>query len=340
MHPLPAQSLSRRACRLNADAVTAVAGANIALIKYWGKRDRVLNLPTTGSLSITLDALQTQTRVCHDPQLSEDVLVINGQSADAGRVSACLNWLRQAAQDPRPIRVDSHNNFPTAAGLASSASAFAALVVAADQLLGLHASASQLSAWARQGSGSAARSICGGFAVWAHGQRDDGRDSVASPLLAPEAWPLQVLIAVVDEGPKAVASTAGMLHTQASSPLYQAWVEDQSASLRAATQAVQAQDFEALASATEASTLGMHATAMAARPGVLYWQAPTVACVHAIRGLRQRGVAVFFTIDAGPQVKAICLPEHADEVAATLAAVSGVRQVLRSGLGAGARVMA
>ena len=321
-------------------AVTAQAGANIALIKYWGKRDRALNLPTTGSLSITLAALHTRTAVAHDDELTEDVLVLNGQVSEVSRVSACLDLLRIHSGDDRPLRVTSENNFPTAAGLASSASAFAALVVAADGLLGTEVDRQQCSAWARRGSGSAARSIFDGFVVWDKGERTDGQDSVARGLQSPDWWPLEVVIAVTEAAPKAVASTDGMLHTQATSPLYAAWVEDQAAALKAAEQAVMTRDFEALALVTEASTLGMHATAMAARPGLMYWQPATLACIQAVRALRARGVGVFFTVDAGPQVKAICLPGDAQVVADALAAVPGVTQVLRSGLGAGAQVVA
>lgn len=321
-------------------AVTAQAGANIALIKYWGKRDRALNLPTTGSLSVTLAALYTRTEVAHDDGLTEDVLILNGQATDTGRVSACLDLLRAQAGDHRPLRVTSENNFPTAAGLASSASAFAALVVAADGLLGTGGDRQQCSAWARRGSGSAARSMFDGFVIWDKGERADGQDSVARGLRSPEWWPLEVVIAVTEAAPKAVASTDGMLHTQATSPLYAAWVEDQAAALKAAERAVMAKDFEALALATEASTLGMHATAMAARPGLLYWQPATLACIQAVRALRARGLGVFFTVDAGPQVKAICLPDDAEAVADVLTAVPGVTQVLRSGLGSGAQVVA
>jgi diphosphomevalonate decarboxylase len=321
-------------------AVTAQAGANIALIKYWGKRDIALNLPTTGSLSITLDGLITRTRVEHDAALTADALTLNGQVADATRISACLDLLRARFGDPRPLRVTSDNTFPTAAGLASSASAFAALVVAANGLLGGDADLEQCSVWARRGSGSAARSLFDGFVVWDKGQRADGEDSVARRLQPADWWPLEVVIAVTDAAPKAVGSSQGMLHTQATSPLYAAWVEDQAAALKTAEQAVMARDFEALALATEASTLGMHATAMAARPGLMYWQPATLACMQAVRTLRADGVGVFFTVDAGPQVKAICLPEASAQVAEAFSAVEGVTQVLHSGLGTGAKVVA
>lgn len=330
---------------MSTSTATAVAHANIALIKYWGKRNTALNLPATGSLSLTLDALTTTTRVAFDPALSADDIRLNDQAADgraAQRISGFLDLLHSHFQpDAAPrtrAQVISHNNFPTAAGLASSASGFAALALAGSHALGANADEAQLSMLARRGSGSAARSIFGGIVEMAHGERDDGLDCIAHPLHAPDFWDLRVLIAITDAGVKKVSSTDGMQLTTDTSPFYPAWVSGAEADLAAARQAIAARDFDALAAVTEFSTLKMHASALAARPGVIYWNAATLAAMHAIRECRAAGTPVCFTMDAGPQVKAVCTAAAVDEVAGMLRALPGVVDVIVSGLGAAARL--
>ncbi|HEX7030890.1 MAG TPA: diphosphomevalonate decarboxylase [Gammaproteobacteria bacterium] len=324
----------------------ATARANIALIKYWGKRNRqvhgddgaALNLPAVGSLSITLDALATRTRIRFDDAFEQDSLRLNGREESAARLTPFLDICRQLAGRPAFAAVESDNNFPTGAGLASSASGFAALAAAAAAALELELAPAELSALARRGSGSAARSIFGGFVEWQRGERDDGSDSHAEPLADAEHWPLRVLVAVTDEGPKHTGSTDGMTRTEFTSPYFDAWVEGQDADLAEARAAVLARDFEKLADVSEFSCLKMHASAMAARPGVVYWNGATVDALNAVRALRGKGVPAFFTVDAGPQVKAICLPEAEAALRETLAALNGVKRVIASGLGAGVEV--
>lgn len=322
-------------------SAVAQAHPNIALVKYWGKRDAALNLPAVGSLSITLDGLSTRTRVRFVPAAGADRVVLNGRTdaAEAQRVSACLDLLRAAAGVAWRAEVESENDFPTAAGLASSASGFAALVLAGSAALGLDLAPSALSVLARRGSGSAARSIFGGFVEWDHGARVDGSDSLARPLLAADAWPLAVVVAVTSTSAKEIGSSEGMRRTAATSPYQRAWVGGQEADLMEARRAVLARDFEALADIAEHSCLKMHALALAARPGLLYWNGASVECMHRLRALRRDGLPVFFTIDAGPQVKAVCLPEARATIAAALREVPGVLQVLECGLGGGARLL-
>lgn len=316
----------------------AVAHANFALVKYWGKRDAALNLPDVGSISITLDALWTQTTVELDASLDRDRFELDGQADGPGteRVAALLGRLRAIAGVATPARVISRNNFPTGAGLASSASGFAALVTAADRAYDLGLPRSKLSEMARIGSGSAARSIFGGYVEMHRGERPDGSDSIAEPLADAADWPLEVVIAVSDRGRKPVGSTEGMQRTAQTSSFYGAWVDHQPADLALARSAIAARDFDALAEVSEASALAMHGLAMSARPGLLYFNATTMECLHRVRRLRAEGTPVFFTVDAGPQVKAICRPGAADAVAAALAEVTGVSEILRSGLGSGA----
>jgi diphosphomevalonate decarboxylase len=319
---------------------SARARANFALVKYWGKSDARLNVPAVGSISITLDALWSDTDVEFDERLGADELSLDGQrrADQLAKVSACLDLLRERAGVRTRARVTSSNNFPTGAGLASSASGFAALVTAAAGALNLELSPRELSVLARRGSGSAARSLFGGFVEMHAGHAPDGADSFAEPLLGAVDWPLEVAIAITAKGEKEVGSRSGMERSADSSPYYSAWVETQADDLARARDAIVKRDFAALAEVAEHNCFKMHAAALAAIPPLLYWNGATVECVHAIRRLRASGVPVFFTIDAGPQVKAICLPPARPRVEAALRDVPGVLDVLSSRLGAGAEL--
>jgi diphosphomevalonate decarboxylase len=316
---------------------SARARSNIALVKYWGKRDAALNLPATGSISITLDTLWSETHVEFDAALERDAFTLDGEERDEqrSRVSACLDLLRARAGVETAARVESRNNFPTAAGLASSASGFAALVVAADRALGLGLAPRELSILARRGSGSAARSLFGGFVEMHLGQRADGADCFAEPLAPARSWPLEVVVAVTARARKDIGSGSGMTRSAATSPYYGAWVETHPADLDIARTAIRDRDFAALAEVSERSCLKMHAAALAAAPPLLYWSPATLACMTTVVDLRRAGVPVFFTIDAGPQVKAVCAPGEAAAVGSALAATPGVVEVLHTGLGPG-----
>lgn len=311
-------------------STTARAHPNIALIKYWGKAAGRGNIPATPSLSITLDSLVTETRVVTGP--AKDELYFDDARVDDRKVLDWLNGLRQSYDVP-PLEIRTANNFPTAAGLASSASGFAALVVAVDAECGLQLDQATLSGLARQASGSAARSIFGGY-VAVRGPR-----WVAEPVLGPDAWPLTTVIAVTTTARKSVPSSQGMAISAATSPYYAGWVKSTSADFTDALTAVDARDFQTLAELAEFSCLKMHGLMLGSRPGLLYWNAATVACLHAVRSLRQDGVDVFFTVDAGPQVKAICRPGAEGDVAAALQDIPGVEQIIVTGLGDGARVV-
>ena len=319
---------------------TATAHPNIALVKYWGKRDAERNIPAVGSLSITLDGLTTTTTVRVSPELDHDEFVLDGREAPtmAGRVTACLDRLRSLTGRHEFAFVESENDFPTGAGLASSASGFAALVVAANAALGAGLDGSELADLARRSSGSAARSLYGGF-VELRLTGDGDRPTKTTQILEPAAWPLRVAVAVTETGPKEVGSSEGMLLSERTSPFYDAWVASSESDLAAARRAVEQRDFAALAEVSEASCLKMHAVMFSSRPGLVYWNGATVECLHRVCELRNRGVPVFFTIDAGPQVKAVCLPEAFARVAAELETVPGVVEVLSGRLGEGARVV-
>jgi diphosphomevalonate decarboxylase len=322
------------------DVAKARAGANFALIKYWGKADARLNVPAVGSISITLEALWSETSVELDPTLAADEFSLNDRTRpeELNKVSVCLDLLRSRARVATRARITSRNNFPTGAGLASSASGFAALVMAGAAALGLELSPRERSIVARQGSGSAARSMFGGFVEMHAGTAANGLDSFAEPLLDASAWPLEVVIAVTATGEKEVGSSSGMTRSATSSPYYPAWVAGQPADLALARSAIEARDFAALADVAEHNCLKMHAAAIAAQPPLVYWNGATVECLHAVRKLRAGGVPVFFTIDAGPQVKAVCAPGARSKVEAALRDVPGVLELLTSPLGPGAEL--
>jgi diphosphomevalonate decarboxylase len=328
---------------------TAVAGTNIALVKYWGKRDQALNLPATGSLSLTLDRLGTRTRVAFDGGAGAgDRVTLNGAVADersSARVSAFLDRVRARAGIATAATVVTDNSVPTASGLASSASGFAARAVAATRAAGLDLPPAQLSALARLGSGSAARSIFGGFVEMARGVRGDGSDATAHPLEAQgpadDRWDVRMVVAITAAGEKSIGSTAAMTRTARTSPFYGAWLASVDRDLAAARAAIAKRDLAALGAVAERSALRMHATALAAEPPVIYWNPATLGAMACVRALREGSPATpaFFTIDAGPHVKVLCAPEHANRVAAALAAVPGVLQTLIAAPGPGARIV-
>ncbi len=320
---------------------TAVAPSNIALVKYWGKRDLDLNLPATGSISVTLDTLRTRTSVSFEPALEQDDFRLNGEDAPAhaARVTRFLDLVRRTYGVGEHARVETANDFPTGAGLASSASGFAALAVACDAALDLGLTTEQLSVLARRGSGSAARSLIGGFAEMQPGVAADGSDAFATALAAPEHLPLRVLVAVTTRAAKSIGSTEGMQRTEATSPFYGAWVAATRADLDAMRAALAAGDLERVGVIAERNCLRMHATMLGADPGLLYWNAATVDVMQAVRLLRESGVGAWFTIDAGPQVKVLCAASDEARVAQRLADLDGVVDILAAGPGAGARIV-
>jgi diphosphomevalonate decarboxylase len=317
---------------------TARACANIALVKYWGKRPGELNLPATGSLSLTLDALATETTVAFDPTLAADELVLDGEPANTARITGFLDVVRARANIATYARVTTRNEFPTASGLASSASGFAALAVAAARAAGLELTPRELSLLARRGSGSAARSIFGGFVRMHASDRD--AEAYAEPIASPLLAGVRMVIAIVGSGaPKQHASRDAMTRVAATSPFYAGWLDLVPRDLVAAQAALAAGDLRALGEVAEANALAMHATAIAARPAVIYWQPATLALLAAVRTLRGTGRVAWATIDAGPHVKVLTTVGDADHLARALAGVEGVTATTISAPGGPAEVV-
>ena len=309
----------------------ARARANIALSKYWGKADRALNLPAVPSLSLTLDDLVTETVAARDPSLTADHVELDGvlrAGDEAKSLSAFLSLVRQRAgvADGAAgsfLRVRSFNRFPTASGLASSASGYAALAAAAAAAYGLDLDDDALSALARRGSASAARSVFGGWVELPAGAPGDDSTG-ARALFGADHWDVTMVLALVDRGPKDIASRDGMRRTAETSPYYGAWLAAAPLLHARVRAAVTARDLTATGEAMEASTMAMHASAWAAQPAVRYARGVTLDVLDVVRALRRDGVGAWATMDAGPHVKVLCAAADADLVAARLRATPGV----------------
>lgn len=309
----------------------AIASPNIALIKYWGNADDRLRLPASPSISFNLAGLQTRTRVDWEDRLAADEVIINGEEvagATRDRVVHHLDHIRRLSGHQGFARVDSSNNFPAGAGIASSASAFAALSLAATAALGLRLSERELSALARLGSGSAARSIPGGYVAWYTGVTHE--DSYAESFAPPDYWDLVDLIAVVSRAHKTTGSTAGHA-IAATSPLQSARLATAQERFERCRAAILARDFAALAPVVELDSNVMHSVMMTGNPSLMYWEPATLAVMQQVRRWRDsEGLDVCFTIDAGPNVHCICTAAAASMIEPRLRQMSGVLQVYRA----------
>ena len=306
---------------------TVRAGSNIAFIKYWGVADPAINLPQNSSVSMTLADAHTTTTVEWLPpdELKRDDITVDGRvlEGEAGaRLVRHLDRIRALAGVRKQARVASCSNFPMASGIASSASGFAALTVAASRALGLDLDPTRLSALARLGSGSACRSVFGGFVLWERGH--DDATSVARALYPPEHWALVDLVVVVSRAEKAVSSAGGH-RVAATSPLNQARVDHVTRLLPTVLSAIDRRDLVALGDAAEWDALAMHSVMMTGAPSLVYWQPGTLEVIQAVRRWRtQDGLAAYFTIDAGPNVHVLC---HAADVALVQSKLSGLPSV-------------
>jgi len=301
----------------------AFAPSNIALCKYWGKRNAELNLPVNSSISVSLGKLGSRTVIKFAK--NTDRIFLNGKPAPKDfsvRLSVYLDLFRTEGQF---FEVRTKNNIPTAAGLASSASGFAALVKALDELMGWGFNSRELSMLARLGSGSASRSLYDGFAIWHAGQRADGMDSYAEDINIEvpastvvkamadtrSVWKnLRVGILVVSKVRKKVGSTEGMNRTRETSELYGSWPQQAACDYDELRTAISAEDFPMLGKTAENNALAMHATMMAAWPPLCYWKPLSVSLMHKVWAVREKGMELYFTMDAGPNLKLLFLKEN------------------------------
>jgi len=317
----------------------AAACANVALVKYWGKRDLEANLPAVGSISLTLDGLEAQARISADAKerFTSRGAPVTGKAHKA--MVQFLDWLAASRGHDIALAVDIETNFPVAAGLASSAAIYCATASAGLSFLEAEVSRRELSTIARRGSGSASRSVFGGLVEWHRGANAQGDDSFAEPLLGPDDWKLGMVVAILDEGKKKTSSRDAMQHVAETSPLYSGWLGAQEDDLQSMREAIRTRDFPAMGTITEESTLRMHAVTMAARPAVLYWKPATLQVMETVREMREGGLDAYFTMDAGPQVKVLCQQNDMSKVAAKLQALPPVLRVLQASAGAGVRIL-
>lgn len=285
---------------------TAKAHTNIALVKYWGKKDRQLILPQTDSLSLTLDEFYTTTTVNFLPELRADQVTLNGQQLSttaSQKVCRFLDLVRQQSGLNQFAKVNSINHVPTEAGLASSASAFAALAGAASTAAGMKLSRRDLSRLARRGSGSATRSIYGGLVEWHRGS--DDQTSFAEPVVEQVDFGLEMLAIMINTGKKKITSRSGMQSSVETSPYYPAWKEVVAHDMVAIKDAIHRQDIRAIGKIAEENSLRMHALTLSADPGFTYFNAETLHAMRVVRDLRKQGLCCYYTMDAGPNVKVI-----------------------------------
>lgn len=331
-------TLNLQRARIYMKSTTAIAHPNIAFIKYWGNRDNELRLPVNGSISMNLDGLFTKTTVAFNSSKQDTLLINNDEVKGKGleRVVYILDIMRKLANITEKAEVTSENNFPAGAGIASSAAAFAALALSASTAAGLNLSESELSKLARRGSGSASRSIPGGFVEWQMGIGE--ADSFAFSIADVNHWNLVDCIAVVNSAHKKTGSTEG--HALAgTSPLQDARVADTTRRLDICRNAILKKDFEAFANIIEHDSDMMHSVMMTSTPPLMYWQAATVEIFHQVREWRSKGLPVGYTVDAGANVHVLCLGEYAKEVEKRLSELPGVEKILTAQTGGGAKII-
>jgi diphosphomevalonate decarboxylase len=312
---------------------TAIANANIALVKYWGKRNEKLMLPQNSSISMTLDGLNTVTTVEFSKKYNRDIFILDNQefkgSEEFKKVVKHLNLIREMAGIEKKAKVASKNNFPTAAGLASSASGFAALSLAGTKAAGIDLDLKQLSTLARRGSGSATRSCLGGFVEWQKGEKPDGSDSYAIQIASPEHWPeFRMITTIVSMVAKKVSSTEGMDLTVKTSPMYKDWLNTVEEDLEKVKNGILKKDFTLVGETAESNCLKMHAMMITTQPSLIYWMPATLEIIHSVLSWREEGLECYFTIDAGPQVKVICLEKDVPEIERRLQKILAVKKTI------------
>lgn len=319
--------------------VTAQAHSNIALVKYWGKGDEKLRLPVNSSVAVTLDNLTTTTTVEFREDLVSDEVELVGDGFERGeveKVSKHLDRVRELAKINLKAKVVSQNSFPKAAGMASSASGFAALSVAAAGAAELVLSEKELSILARQGSGSASRSIPGGVSVWYAGNSSE--TSYAERIDYPKDWDLHVLLVMAeDTSAKKVGSTEGMM-LASTSPYFETAVSESEQNITRLQEAMKNNDWRTFGKVIEDECFRLHMLCMTSTPNILYWRGVTVEVFQKLLEMREMGTEAFFTVDAGPHVHVVCQGKDTEKVKKSLSEVAGIKRIIECGIGEGAKI--
>ncbi len=317
---------------------TACAHPNIALVKYWGKRDEEKILPHTGSLSMTLDGLSATTTVEFGGR-DEDSAQIDGRRQEGDglrRITKVLDAVRAKAGIDLKAKVVSKTDFPKAAGLASSAAGGAAVAAAACWAAGLKPEPRELSILARIASGSACRSVEGGFCEWKPGTAEDGSDSFAVQVAGEAHWPeLRMVVVICAEEAKAVSSREAMRRSVETSPYYPAWVKSTAEELEVARAALLAKDLAKLGAEAERNAWRMHALTISAEPPLVYLRPITLSVIENVAALRAGGVPAYFTLDAGPNPVVVCLANAVTRITMRLGSLPGVVRTVVAGPGSG-----
>lgn len=325
--------------------ITAKVNSNIALVKYWGKRDEKLILPNNSNISVAYDKLNTITTVEFDPKYEKDIFILDGKEIAEGSVLektiSHLNKIREKANIETKAKIASQNNFPTAAGLASSASGFSALAFAGSKAAGLDLDLKELSILSRlSGSGSASRSLHGGFVEWQKGEKEDGSDSYAFQIEKPDYWPeFRIIVTIVSMSAKKVSSTKGMNATMGTCPMYQGWLDTIEQDLEMVRKGIAQKNFTKVGKTAENNCLKMHATMITTNPPLIYWEPDTLRIMKAVQDWREEGLESYFTIDAGPQVKILCLEKDAQKIEKRLQNIQGVKQTIVCEVGGEAKII-
>jgi diphosphomevalonate decarboxylase len=317
---------------------TAVAPSNIAFIKYWGKKDEVLRLPSNGSISMNLSNLLTTTTVAFASSLKEDTIILNGKEEQAAshRAIQHLDLVRNLAKIKTKAKVVTENNFPTGTGLSSSASGFAALSVAAAAAAGLNLLEKDLSILARMGSGSACRSIPDGFVEWLDGDTSDA--STAVSLYPHDYWDIVDIVAIVNVGPKDIATTEGQ-KSASTSPFFQVRLAHMRERINRMKKIMKEKDFQAFGELVEEEALELHAIMLTSRPSLIYWLPGTVRMMRQVKKWRNDGLHVYFTVNTGQDIHLICQKKDAKKVAALAVGTEGVQSVIMNEPSQGAHIV-
>jgi diphosphomevalonate decarboxylase len=314
---------------------TAKAPSNIAFIKYWGKKNDQLRLPLNSSISMNLTGAYTITTVDFNPKYTRDEISIDGEDfsdAEVKRVINALNTIRQQTKESHFAKVATKNTFPKGAGAAASASGFAALTVAAVKATAANFSEKELTILARQGSGSACRSIPSGYVEWLQGTSSD--DSFAYSLYPPEYWDLRDVLVIVDASMKKVSTTAGMEQIT-TSPALSARLQAIPTRIVRLKEAMAKKNFSQLGTVIEEDCLDMHHVMQTQVPVLNYWSPTTEAIMKAVIAARKVGLSAYFTIDAGPNVHILCEGKDEADVLSLLKSVSGIQTIIQNQVAAG-----
>lgn len=319
------------------DKITARAHTNIALVKYWGKENEELIIPANSSLSLTLDEFYTDTSVQFDETLQSDEVTLNDQTVEDIKITNFMNIIREKANIPYFARIESTNHVPTSAGLASSASAYAALSAAGSKAAGLNLSEKELSRLARRGSGSATRSIFGGFAAWNKGSDDE--TSYGYSIEDPVKMDINMIAIILDNQPKKISSRKGMKISIETSPYYNSWIEQTKADFRTISDAIKNNDFTTLGKTAELNAMRMHSLTLSSDPSYLYINSDSIEVINMVKELRENGIECYYTMDAGPNVKIICRNNNINAITKKLSSRFDENQIKVSGPGEGIKYL-